>query len=159
MVGARIALIGRSGAGKSEVSRYLTEAHKFKAVRTGQICRTIATLLFGNEEKTSTQRLDDVLTLLDPCIFLRASLREADLSGNVVVDALRFAADLELVKELGFKSLRVTCPDQMRIQQLTFRGQSFDLEVEGGHRSETELDSFLTDFHVANTGTDRKSVV
>jgi cytidylate kinase len=96
MAGIRIALVGKSGAGKSEVSRYLAEMHGFSAIKTGAICRTISMILFGNEEKSSTQRLDDTLTAIDPSIFLRASLRDADLTGDMVVDALRFAEDLRL---------------------------------------------------------------
>jgi cytidylate kinase len=73
MCGRRIALIGKSGAGKSEVSRHLAKVHGFTAIRTGAICRTIAKLLFNNEDKATTQLLDDALTALDPSIRLKGA--------------------------------------------------------------------------------------
>jgi dephospho-CoA kinase len=152
MAGIRIALVGKSGAGKSEVSRYLAEMHGFSAIKTGAICRTISMILFGNEEKSSTQRLDDTLTAIDPSIFLRASLRDADLTGDMVVDALRFAEDLRLAKTLSFQTLRVKSDATLRLQRLTARGQAFDLVAEGLHRSETELDDIDVDFEVENDG-------
>lgn len=152
MAEIKIALIGKSGAGKSEISRYLAERHGFSVVRTGKICRQISMILFGNDEKSSTQCLDDALTAIDPSIFLQASLRNADLKGHVVVDALRFAEDLRLVKSMGFLTLRVKADAQLRLQRLAARGQAFDLEVEGTHRSEIELDDFGADFEVRNAG-------
>lgn len=152
MVGIRIALIGKSGSGKSEVSRYLASVHGFSIIKTGAICRAISMTLFGNEEKSSTQRLDDALTAIDPSIFLRASLRTADLSADVVVDALRFAEDFQLANSLEFRTLRLKSGAQMRLQRLTARGQGFDLAAEGLHRSETELDGVAVDFEIENVG-------
>lgn len=148
----RIALIGKSGAGKSEVSRRLSEAHGFAIVKTGAICRTISRLLFGNEDKSSTQRLDDVLTALDPSIFLKASLRDVELNQRLVVDSLRFADDANLVERLDFTTVRVVCDDDLRQARLAARGQQFDPERDGLHRSETELDTYDAQFEIANTG-------
>jgi dephospho-CoA kinase len=58
----RIALVGKSGSGKSEVAEFLRESRACQVIKTGRICRQIAQLLFGNEDKRSTQLLDDVLT-------------------------------------------------------------------------------------------------
>lgn len=148
----RLALVGKSGAGKSEVSRRLTETHAFASVKTGAICRAISKLLFGNDAKSSTQRLDDALTTINPSIFLTASLRGASLDQDVVVDSLRFVDDVSLVRELGFKTLRVICDDTLRHSRLIARGQTFDPGVDGLHRSETELDDQPADYEIQNQG-------
>ena len=124
----------------------------FSAIRTGTICRTISIILFGNDEKSSTQRLDDALTGIDPSIFLRASLRTADLTRDVVIDAIRFASDFRLAESLGFRTLRIKSDISLRLQRLAERGQAFDLAAEGSHRSETELDDFTVDFQIENVG-------
>jgi dephospho-CoA kinase len=152
MAEIRIAMVGKSGAGKSEIRKYLVEKHGFSAIQTGLICREIARILFGNENKSSTQRLDDALTAIDPSIFLRASLRNAHLTGNIVLDAIRFFEDLRLAQSLRFLTVRVSSEPELRVQRLMARGQSFNLAVEGLHRSETELDLYQVDFEIQNTG-------
>ena len=65
-------------------------------LKTGAVCRQIAKLLFGNEDKKSTQILDDALTPIDSSLFLRATLRGADMGRPFVIDSLRFNTDLQL---------------------------------------------------------------
>lgn len=77
MAPRRFAIIGKSGSGKSRVAETLSELLGVRHIRTGTICRQIARLLFDNEDKQSTQRLDDVLTTIDSSIFVRAALRSA----------------------------------------------------------------------------------
>lgn len=149
----RLALIGRSGTGKSEVARCFVEFTHGELVKTGTICRQISQLLFGNEEKSSTQILDDALTQIDPSIFLKAALRSATLSNAVVIDSLRFSTDLALAKSLAFRTARVIAIDQTRVNRLLSRGQHFDLLRDGQHRSELELDAVETDYVIDNDGT------
>lgn len=148
----RIALIGKSGSGKSEVASYLSGKYGCEIVKTGAICRSISMILFGNDEKASTQLLDDALTTIDPSIFLRAGLRSVGAGGPVVVDALRFLDDLQLAKSLDFQTLRVTADSGLRLERLTARGQAFDLGTQGLHRSEVDLDAVRTDFSITNNG-------
>lgn len=149
----KVALIGKSGTGKSEVASYLAEAKKIQLVKTGVICREISKLLFGNDKKSSTQLLDDHLTAIDPSIFLRAALREADLDKSFAIDALRFQSDLIIAREVGCKIIRIWAIDSVRISRLNERGQAFDILKDGRHRSETELDSIDVDEEIENNGT------
>ncbi|MBZ9766557.1 hypothetical protein LB526_07260 [Mesorhizobium sp. CA6] len=124
-----------------------------RRISTGAICRQISMLLFGNEEKASTQRIDDALTQLDPSIFFRAALRSAAPEESICVDALRFSADFRFAREQGFEIIRVVASDETRICRLAARGQVFNLNVDGRHRSETELDTSEADFTIHNDGT------
>ena len=149
----RLALIGKSGAGKSTVADHIARAYGIRRVSTGTICRKITMLLFGNEDKASTQRIDDALTLVDPSIFLRAALRESELYEPICVDSLRFASDYDLARSQGFEIIRVLASDATREYRLAARGQVFNISTDGMHRSETDLDEAQVDFTIHNDGT------
>lgn len=150
----RVALIGKSGAGKSQVAGLLTHFTGAEVVKTGAVCREVSRLLFGNESKRSTQMLDDALTTIDESIFLRAALRGRALEESVVIDALRFHSDVKLAKSLGFTLLRVRAPDHVRVARLRARGQDFELAADGQHRSELELDGIAVDREILNDTAD-----
>jgi cytidylate kinase len=148
----RFALVGKSGSGKSEACRFLSESRGIRLIKTGAICRQIARLIFDNEDKHSTQILDDALTLIDPCIFLRAALRGVGQGEAFVIDALRFQEDLTIARELGCTVIRVVASDDTRLCRLAVRGQAFDLKTDGRHRSEVELDDAPVDLEIRNEG-------
>lgn len=148
----QFALIGKSGAGKSTAAAMIAELHGARRVSTGAICRQISSLLIGNEDKASTQKVDDALLTIDESIFLKAALRGIADSDAICVDSLRFKSDLQIARERGFYVIRIFAPDDVRVQRLKDRGQSFDLDVDGRHRSETELDDADVDLVILNDG-------
>ncbi|PCH69245.1 MAG: hypothetical protein COC12_09360 [Rhodobacteraceae bacterium] len=148
----RFALIGKSGVGKSTVAMLLKLHYGAHRVSTGQICRKIAHLLFGNEAKESTQRIDDALTQIDPSIFLNAALLSAPIDQSICVDSLRFKSDMAKARQSGFTIVRIVAAESTRLQRLSDRGQEFDPAVEGLHRSETELDQAQVDHTITNDG-------
>lgn len=149
----QFALVGKSGAGKSTVAEQISRDYGIRRISTGAICRQISMLLFGNEDKATTQRIDDALTQIDPSIFLQAALRGAAPEEQICVDSLRFAADYSLARAQGLEIIRVTASDETRTRRLAARGQVFNLDVDGKHRSETELDTTEADFTIHNDGT------
>lgn len=151
-VQARIALIGKTGAGKSEVSRYL-ESLGSRRCSTGAVCRSISTILFGDDSKRNTQALDDVLTLIDPSIFLKAALRDLDQAAPLVIDSLRFLSDYDFVRSQGFSVIRVTASEENRKDWLMKRGEKFDFGRDACHRTEIELDEVAVDATIVNDGT------
>lgn len=148
----RVALVGKSGVGKSTVAKLLNYHSGAERVSSGTICRQIAKLLFGNDDKSTTQTLDDALTKIDPSIFLNAALLAAPAGRPICLDSLRFKSDYEIAKKLGFTIVRVTAPDEVRLERLSERGQRFDLVKDGSHRSEIELDEVNVDHTVENSG-------
>ncbi len=148
----RFALVGKSGSGKSSVGVRLSELVGVDHVRTGVVCRQIAQTLFGNDDKRSTQTLDDALTAIDPSIFVRAALRSYGENAGYVLDALRFHSDVTLARDLGCCVVRVLAPAELRHQRLRDRGQSFDPSTDGLHRSEVELDDIQVDHEIVNDG-------
>lgn len=148
----KFALIGKSGAGKSTAAEMIANRYRARRVSTGIICRQISSLLMGNEDKASTQKIDDALIKIDKSIFLKAALRGVAEDESICVDALRFKSDLELARERGFFVIRVTASDQLRSARLRARGQVFDMAVDGRHRSEIELDGSAADLEILNDG-------
>lgn len=152
MAPIRFALVGKSGSGKSTAGQHLGQLVGVDHVRTGVICRHIAQTLFGNEDKRSTQRLDDALTTIDPSIFVRAALRPYEDGVGFILDSLRFREDVLLARELGCRIVRILAPSGLRHDRLRERGQIFDPATDGVHRSETELDFINVDHEVENRG-------
>ena len=148
----KFALVGRSGSGKSEAGRFLSESYGIRLIKTGSICRQIARLLFDNEDKRSTQLLDDALTTIDASIFLRAALRGVDPNEGFVIDALRFHEDLAIARDAGCMVIRIVASEEIRLCRLVARGQAFDPETDGHHRSEVELDDSPVDLEIRNDG-------
>jgi dephospho-CoA kinase len=144
--------VGKSGAGKSRAGEYLSRQFDVRHIKTGTICRQISRLLFDNEDKASTQRIDDALTVLDGSIFLRAALRSVQEQEGFVIDALRFRGDMLLARDYHCKVIRIVAPDEVRIRRLQDRHQVFDPVSDGAHRSEIELDQVHVDFEVVNDG-------
>jgi len=146
----RFALIGKSGSGKSEVGMILQDSLGLRIIKTGTICRQISRMLFGNEDKRSTQLLDDALTSIDASIFVRAALREVRTEEMFVIDALRFSSDLQIAQARGCTIIRVVADDSTRSRRLKARGQEFNLGTDGQHRSEVELDDAPVDHVIVN---------
>ncbi|MBY5707508.1 AAA family ATPase [Rhizobium leguminosarum] len=146
------ALIGKSGAGKSTAAQMIAERYQARRVSTGAICRQISRLLMGDEDKASTQKIDDALIKIDTSIFLKAALRDVAQNESICVDSLRFESDVKIARERGFFVIRITASDQLRLERLKSRGQVFNLTIDGRHRSEVELDETPADLEIVNDG-------
>jgi dephospho-CoA kinase len=48
--------------------------------------------------------------------------------------------------------LRITAPDEERVHRLRVRGQVYNPDVDGLHRSEVELDGVIVDKTIENDG-------
>ena len=152
----RFALIGKSGAGKSTAAEMISSFHGARRVSTGVICREISHLLFGDENKASTQKIDDALMTIDQSIFLKAALRQIPETDSICVDSLRFKSDLQIARDQGFYVIRIVAQEKLRLERLDARGQIFDQALDGCHRSETELDDAEVDLVIFNGGSREK---
>ena len=148
----RIALVGRSGAGKTTIASFLHDNYGFAVCSTGLRCRVLAREFFGTESKLVLNQVTDAMRRIDPAIWLKLALRQ--LSGEetkIVIDSARFWDDYLHAKSRGFVVWRIECPTEIRLARLASRGQQYSLADEG-HRAEWELDSVAADSVVDNSG-------
>jgi cytidylate kinase len=146
----KVALSGASGSGKSWVAHYLVERHGFVRASTGDICRAISTILFGNNDKASLNQVSEAIRGIDETIFVRAALRGIR-APRIVLDSVRYLSDIPIVRAAGFQVWRIDCPSRERAVRLAARGQAIqDSDLQ--HASESELDRGPFDVLVSNFG-------
>lgn len=148
-----IAIYGRSGAGKSAVAQYLAETRGYHTVGPGKICREITKRLFGSEDKTILNQVNDALRTIDPDIWIRVSLEETDRQAPLIIDGLRFKSNLTFLEGAGFCLWKIESTDANRRLRLERRGQNFDWGVDADHAGEVEIEKERFDFAMANNGT------
>jgi len=146
----RVALYGKTGVVKTTVARYLAEHHGFQICNTGRMCRAVSQLIFGDDAKVHLHAVTDALRTIDQAIFLKTALREVTLKRPVVIDAIRFHADLNYARANGFYTMRLDADDAKRKMWLHARQQEFDFELNGRHSAELELSYVIPDAVVEN---------
>lgn len=149
----KLALVGRSGAGKSTCATALSQQLGLQHIKTGAICRQVTQLLFQSQDKIALQRVNDALISLEPSLFLEATLRNNSswqLAG-CVIDSIRYKSDVEILRRLDFKFVRIACDRETRIARLKVRDDSYS-EAAELHPTENELTDLATDFQLDNSG-------
>jgi dephospho-CoA kinase len=145
----KIALIGKSGAGKSEVSHYLKEKYGYQICHTGKRVRELAQEFFNDQSKDILHKIDDCFNSIEKGIWLKIALRQSKSNEKIVIDSLRFIEDYELAKNNDYYVWKIESKKDLRVQRLINRKQIFksnDLD----HVSEWELDGIEPDTLIQN---------
>jgi dephospho-CoA kinase len=149
----RIALYGKSGAGKTSIAEYLVSHYGFIRLSTGVACRNVCRLLFGSESKTIMNRVTDALKGIDEHVWLKAALETHKSAGTgIVFDSMRFVSDYEYLRMHEYSVWKVTAPKPLRLNRLAERGQLYDPDVDESYRGETELEELSYDGVFKNDG-------
>jgi dephospho-CoA kinase len=147
----RIALTGRSGAGKSTVAEYLKNTYHFSICKTGIRCRSLAKEFFNTESKTILNELTDAMRKIDPTVWLRMALNSMDISNPyIVIDSIRFVEDYTFAKVNGYYIWRINAPLQIRVRRLASRGQEYDMSNDEQHLTEKALEELPVDESIEN---------
>lgn len=165
---AIIGLCGYKGSGKSTVAEYLAKEHGFKRVnfkdglvaevkeKFPDVLRQLTKVYYGDTpsyvgtksgvEKLFSEKPAAMRALLqnygtevrrgdDPNYWVdRWRTTVAQIEGNIVVDDVRFFNEMAVVADHNGVLIRVTRPD---------------ITTGGLHQSETEQESFISDFTIA----------
>ena len=120
----KIALYGRSGSGKSLISRLLVDQYGFERYSSGELCRELSRALFGNEDRANLNLLSEKVREIDPHLWIAAALRRAT-GDRIVFESVRYPEDLDYLQPAGFAIWLVDCPETLCQQRLHQRGQKF----------------------------------
>lgn len=146
----KIALIGKSGSGKTEAAKYLASKYHFAICNTGKKCRELAKEFFNSESKEILQKITDSFNAIEMGIWLKVAMKDKSLfNKDVVIDSIRFIEDYNFAKSHGFKIWKIEAPQAIRMTRLRSRGQEFKIENDN-HQSETELQNIPPDFIINN---------
>lgn len=120
-----VAFSGKMGVGKTTAALYLKELYKFKKVSFADKLKDVARELFpfedqhfsvtGKNVKFNNQdftprefliHLGQFLRYFDKDYFIKATHLE-DMTGRIVIDDLRYLNEVEYLKKLGAKIIRI----------------------------------------------------
>src|SRR5436190_14713171 len=103
----RIAIYGKSGAGKSTVAQYLSSKYRYKHCTAGKLCRSLCLELFGTEERAVLNAFNDAVRSIDSMVWIRTALKIASPVDRIVFDSMRFKEDVEYFRANDFKLWRI----------------------------------------------------
>lgn len=156
MQNTKIALSGKSGAGKTELARHLVAHLGIQRCSPGDIYRSLSRILFQQPTKELMNRLTVALRGIDPLCVTTAALRQANPRRGVVFDSMRFKDDYNHFKAEGYLLVRIECDAIVRAQRLLARGEvkdSHQLAALEQDPTETDLDEMSFDVCVVNGST------
>ena len=130
-------MIGPAASGKTTVANRLVASYGYSRASTGPVCRDVAQLLFGSQERSILQSLADAVRAIDQDAWVRAALREAG-PAPIVFDSIRYSSDHAFLSELGFLTWAVVARPVTRDLRLIERGESLS-QAELSHQSELPI--------------------
>jgi len=149
-----VALVGKSGAGKTTVALYLVDHYGYQRASVGQIVRQITRLLYQGEAKRELNRVTDALMTIDETLLMHAALSAMESTAPVVFDSVRYASEYRHLCAASFVIWRVEASLSVRLERLRSRGQAYHPDEDEAHLSETELDSAPQQSVIFNDRTD-----
>lgn len=116
-----VAFAGQMGAGKSTAARYLASAYGYQPRNISEPIYDLVEKLWGPEARSDRALLQDVgskLREIDQGVWVNHYVRSLPTSGHVVNDTLRFPNEYWALADAGFVTIRVNCPEAVRVDRL-----------------------------------------
>lgn len=165
----KIALFGKIRSGKNTVADILTEQHGFKQFAFGDGIGEIIETYFpealqGGKPRRHYQHIGQQLRVLNPDVWVNYLLNAVSVEAhmrkkfanetdiNIVVTDGRQLNEAERLKKEGFLIVKVTAPEEVRIERMEASGDVFSLE-DLQHETELNVDLIEPDVEIINDGT------
>ena len=177
----RIAICGQLRSGKSLIAEHLQTNKGFKIISFGSRLKQAADELFAYSEvykpeiitapcpfggkreigrkkpRRLYQDFGEALRALDGDIWIthaEQAMKAYELfrdTKGIVLDDLRQPRELEWARANGYTIIRVTAPENVRVERATALGDDFDTESLT-HETEMHVDGFEVDYEITNDG-------
>lgn len=140
-----IGIVGKMGAGKTTVAKYLEDKYGYQRTSLAEPMRQIVKEFFGVEDKSDPryrrlmQKLGtDWFRSEDKNVWIRHLLKRCVGSGWVV-DDVRFLNEAKVLQGEGWVLLYIDINDEVRLERMRARGDDFDADMLK-HESEAEVE-------------------
>lgn len=169
----KLALCGRMRSGKDAIAEYLVANYGFKRFAFGdgirEVCRQLYPEQFegGAKPRALLQGVGQSLRAFDEDVWVKRTIYDINTeifsnatvigdrvlsSARIVVSDLRQPNEEKALRSEGFVIIRVTAPEDLRIQRMLAVGDAFNPD-DLTHDTESYIDSFEVDYEVTNAGT------
>lgn len=159
----KIALTGKMRSGKDEIARHLWLRHGFKKLAFGDELKRIFHELnpwipespkpraeyqrFGQEMRRIYG--DDIW--IKHVEYIATAIENNIRTNGLVISDLRQPNEHDWCKRNGFVIVRVTAPDEIRLERAKQAGDIFEAD-DLAHETESYVDSFDVDYEIINDG-------
>lgn len=161
-----IALTGKFRAGKDAVAKYLVEKYGYTRFAFGDELKKDFHRRYPEIPKDPKPRVgyqmhgqmmrrllgEDIWVMKCFWRILDHLADDNPSYSDVVISDLRQPNEYERCREEGFFIVRVSCPDELRIERALAAGDEFK-EEDLQHETELHIDTFDVDFEINNSGT------
>jgi hypothetical protein len=154
----RIFFVGQCGSGKTTAARYLISYHDVASRSEGAGLRLLCICLQLPQTRQNLQWLGEGVRHSFGITFwldrvLDGIYKEPYVSLDTSIDDIRHPEDAEKLKSLGWTSIRINCPRDIRFERLKARGRDGDDLSAIDAPSEHLLDDYQADYTIDNSGT------
>lgn len=163
----KIAITGQMRSGKDEVAKYLMMYRDYSKFAFGDALKRTAHEVFpwiASESKPRRlyQMYGQTMRMLDKNVWvshverqmnrtIEYNLGQGASEIGIVVSDLRQQNEYDWCRKNGFTIIRVTAPDELRIERAKMAGDSFS-DADLAHETEQAISGFDVDFEIANVG-------
>ncbi|MEK5323347.1 AAA family ATPase [Aeribacillus sp. FSL M8-0254] len=163
----KLAICGKLRSGKSLVAGYLSLMHDFQPFAFGDALKNAFHRAFPQIPRQPKPRAyyqsfgQWARTMIDENMWIDATMRKVDeyLAQNqcngrsrVLIEDVRQQNEYDRLKREGFVFVRITAPDELRLERARKVGDDFT-EADLAHETELLVDTFEVDYEVVNDGT------
>lgn len=124
--GTRIAICGPMASGKTTAADYLVRHHGYKKIALADKLKGIAYELYGitgkdGDSRRILQELGDALRVFDDEVFIKYTINLMAITlpkDKVVIDDLRLPREAELLRNVGFNTIGIVTPFEVRQERI-----------------------------------------
>ena len=142
-LGNKIAIAGKMASGKSTLANLLVEKEQFRKFSFATGVKHVATQVFGMtiKDRDLLIQIGNKMREIDPQVWIKYLLREAENTEKVVVDDLRYPNEYIALRNAGFKIiyLNISNEEQLLRLQKTYPSTWQEHVKQKEHFTETQL--------------------